>query len=152
MSLFGKQPGSSQTASRRGIKLREVRCQRNGKTQASQPVGLKASGVLWANSQHLTSFFIFLLHKSSRGREEVKKFMVELREVFHDLDFHSVSDLEAEGDYVVGDCEGGGTHIGSAFSDFLWDFFRRTQDERCDSGGRTVLRIMNGAIAEEIPD
>ena len=76
----------------------------------------------------------FLLHRLRRGREEVKKFMVGLREAFHDLEFHGASDLVAEGDYVVGHCEGGGTHTGAAFIDFLSGFFRRTQGERCNSG------------------
>jgi len=71
----------------------------------------------------------FLLHRPRRGREEVKKFMVGLREAFRDLEFHAASDLVAEGDYVVGQCEGGGTHTGP---------------------GRTVLRMTNRTIAEEM--
>jgi hypothetical protein len=92
----------------------------------------------------------FLLHKPCRGREEVKKFMVELREAFHDLEFHSASDLAAEGDYVVGQCEGGGTHTGPAFIDLFVGFLPANSGRKMWLRGRTVLRISNGTIAEEM--
>jgi hypothetical protein len=41
------------------------------------------------------------------------------REAFPDLNFWGAADLIAEGDYVVGRWEGGGTHTGPVFSDFL---------------------------------
>lgn len=61
----------------------------------------------------------YSLHAPRRGREEVKKFMTEFREAFPDLNFWGAADLIAEGDYVVGRWDGGGTHTGPAFSDFL---------------------------------
>ncbi len=61
----------------------------------------------------------YSLHAPRRGREDVKKFMTGFREAFPDLNFRGAADLIAEGDYVVGRWEGGGTHTGPAFSDFL---------------------------------
>src|SRR5439155_4329581 len=61
----------------------------------------------------------YSLHAPRRGREEVKKFMTAFREAFPNLEFWGAADLIAEGDHVVGRWEGGGTHTGSAFDDFL---------------------------------
>jgi hypothetical protein len=61
----------------------------------------------------------YSLHAPRRGRDDVRKFMVGFREAFPDLNFWGAADLIAEGDYVVGRWEGGGTHTGPAFSDFL---------------------------------
>jgi hypothetical protein len=49
----------------------------------------------------------------------VRNFMEGFRAAFPDLNFWGTADLIAEGDYVVGRWEGGGTHTGPAFSDFL---------------------------------
>jgi SnoaL-like polyketide cyclase len=77
----------------------------------------------------------FSLQMPRRGRDEVKKFLVGIRETFHDLEFHSAADLVAEGDYVVGRLEGGGIHTRpSPIS--LSGFFRRTRAESCISRGR----------------
>jgi hypothetical protein len=43
--------------------------------------------------------------------------MTEFREAFPDLNFWGVGDLIAEGDFVVGRWDGGGTHTGPAFGD-----------------------------------
>ena len=61
----------------------------------------------------------YSLHEPRRGREDIKAFMVDFREAFPDLNFWGTADLIAEGDYVVGRWEGGGTHMGPAFNDFL---------------------------------
>jgi hypothetical protein len=61
----------------------------------------------------------YSLHEPRRGHEEIKSFMSGFREAFPDLNFWGTAELIAEGDYVVGRWEGGGTHTGSAFSDFL---------------------------------
>src|ERR1700721_1243635 len=60
----------------------------------------------------------YSLHAPRRGREDIKAFMSGFREAFPDLNFWGAADLIAEGDYVVGRWEGGGTHTGSAFRDF----------------------------------
>ena len=45
--------------------------------------------------------------------------MKDFRAAFPDLNFWGTADLIAESDYVVGQWEGGGTHTGPAFKDFL---------------------------------
>ena len=51
----------------------------------------------------------YSLHAPRRGREDIKAFMSGFREAFPDLNFWGAADLIAEGDYVVGRWEGGGT-------------------------------------------
>ena len=60
----------------------------------------------------------YSLHAPRRGRDDIKAFMTAFRNAFPDLHFWGAADLIAEGDYVVGRWEGGGTHTGPAFSDF----------------------------------
>jgi len=61
----------------------------------------------------------YSLHEPRRGHADVKAFMTDFRKAFPDLNFWGTADLIAEGDYVVGQWEGGGTHTGPAFGDFL---------------------------------
>src|SRR5215472_5710670 len=61
--------------------------------------------------------FEYSLHSPCRGRDEVRRFATEFRAAFPDLGFGATADLIAEGDYVVGQWEGGGTHTGDAFAD-----------------------------------
>ena len=61
----------------------------------------------------------YSLHAPRRGHADIKAFMSGFREAFPDLNFWGAAELIAEGDYVVGRWEGGGTHTGPAFSDFL---------------------------------
>src|SRR3981081_1707151 len=61
----------------------------------------------------------YSLHEPRRGRDEIKAFMTDFRKASPDCNFWGPADLSAEGDYVVGQWEGGGTHTGPAFSDFL---------------------------------
>ena len=58
----------------------------------------------------------YSLHAPRRGRDDVRNFMMEFRAAFPDLNFWGAADLIAEGDYVVGRWEGGGTHTGPAFT------------------------------------
>src|SRR6266487_3742904 len=51
-------------------------------------------------------------HEPRRGRDDIKAFMTDFRRAFPDLNFWGTADLIAEGDYVVGQWEGGGTHTG----------------------------------------
>jgi predicted ester cyclase len=92
----------------------------------------------------------YSLHAPRRGREDVKKFMTEFRRAFPDLKFGGVADLIAEGDYVVGRWEGGGTHTGPAFSDFLIGSLPAASGRKMRFTGTTVLRVQDGKIAEEI--
>jgi len=92
----------------------------------------------------------YSLHAPRRGRDDVRNFMVEFRRAFPDLNFWGAADLIAEGDYVVGRWEGGGTHTGLAFSDFLVGSLPAASGRQMRFTGTTVLRLENGRIAEEI--
>ena len=96
----------------------------------------------------------YSLHAPRRGRDEVRNFMMQFRAAFPDLNFWGAAELIAEGDYVVGRWEGGGTHTGPAFSDFLLGFLPgflpAASGRKMRFTGTTVLRVANGKIAEEI--
>jgi predicted ester cyclase len=92
----------------------------------------------------------YSLHAPRRGREDVKNFMTDFREAFPDLEFGGAADLIAEGDYVVGQWKGGGTHTGPAFSDFLIGSLPARSGRKMRFTGTTVLRIENGKVKEEI--
>jgi predicted ester cyclase len=92
----------------------------------------------------------YSLHAPRRGRDDVRAFMMAFREAFPDLSFAGTADLIAEGDFVVGRWEGGGTHTGPAFSDFLAGALPAGSGRRMRFSGVTVLRVENGKIAEEI--
>ena len=92
----------------------------------------------------------YSLHAPRRGRDDIKAFMADFREAFPDLNFWGAADLIAEGDCVVGRWEGGGTHTGPAFSDFLIGSLPAATGRKMHFTGTTVLRIENGKIAEEV--
>lgn len=90
------------------------------------------------------------MHGPRRGREEAKKMMRELREAFPDLNFWAVGDLIAEGDYLVGRWDGGGTHTGPAFSDLPIGSLPAASGRKIRFAGTTVFRVVDGKIVEEI--
>jgi predicted ester cyclase len=92
----------------------------------------------------------YSLHEPRRGREDIKAFMTGFREAFPDLNFWGAADLIAEGDYVVGRWEGGGTHTGPAFSDFLSGSLPAATGRKMRITGTTVLKIVDGKIVEEV--
>jgi len=92
----------------------------------------------------------YSLHAPRRGRDDIKRFMTDFRAAFPDLEFGGTSDLIAEGDYVVGRWEGGGTHTGPAFDDFLVGGLPARSGRKMHFGGITVLRVKDGKVAEEI--
>jgi predicted ester cyclase len=93
----------------------------------------------------------YSLHAPRRGREDVKAFMTAFREAFPDLSFAGAAELIAEGDHVVGRWDGGGTHTGPAFDDFLiGGSLPKASGRKMRFTGTTVLRVENGRIAEEI--
>jgi hypothetical protein len=61
--------------------------------------------------------FEYSLHSPCRGRDQVRAFATKFSSAFPDLAFGGTADLIAEGDYVVGQWIGGGTHTGEAFDD-----------------------------------
>ena len=92
----------------------------------------------------------YSLHEPRRGREDIKAFMTGFREAFPNLNFWGAADLIAEGDYVVGQWEGGGTHTGPAFGDFLAGSLPQASGRKMHFTGTTVLRLKDGKIIEEI--
>jgi predicted ester cyclase len=92
----------------------------------------------------------YSLHEPRRGRNDIKAFMTGFREAFPDLNFWGAADLIAEGDYVVGRWQGGGTHTGPAFSDFLASSLPGATGRKMHFTGTTVLRVKDGMIAEEV--
>ena len=92
----------------------------------------------------------YSLHAPRRGRDDVRAFMVAFRDAFPDLSFWGTADLIAEGDYVVGRWEGGGTHTGPAFDDFLVGALPARSGRKMRFTGTTVLRVTGGRIVEEI--
>src|SRR5262249_21424066 len=91
----------------------------------------------------------YSLHEPRRGRDDIKAFMTDFRRAFPDLNFWGTADLIAEGDYVVGQWEGGGTHTGPAFSDFLMGSLPPATGRKMHFTG-TTLRIQNGKTTQEI--
>jgi predicted ester cyclase len=92
----------------------------------------------------------YSLHEPRRGRADIKAFMTDFRAAFPDLNFWGTADLIAEGDYVVGQWEGGGTHTGPAFKDFLVGGLPAATGRRMRFTGTTVLKLIDGKIAEEV--
>jgi predicted ester cyclase len=92
----------------------------------------------------------YSLHEPRRGRADIKAFMSDFRAAFPDLNFWGTADLIAEGDYVVGQWEGGGTHTGPAFNDFLVGGLPAATGRKMHFTGTTVLKVIDGRIVEEI--
>jgi predicted ester cyclase len=92
----------------------------------------------------------YSLHAPRRGREDIRAFMAGFRKSFPNLHFWGVADLIAEGDYVVGRWEGGGSHTGPAFSDFLMGSLPAATGRFMHFNGTTVLKLKDGKITEEI--
>jgi predicted ester cyclase len=92
----------------------------------------------------------YSLHAPRRGRADIKAFMAGFRAAFPDLRFWGAADLIAEGDFVVGRWQGGGSHTGPAFSDFLLGSLPAATGRTMKFTGTTVLRLENGKIIEEV--
>jgi predicted ester cyclase len=94
--------------------------------------------------------FEYSLHKPLRGRDEVREFALRFREAFPDLGFGATADLIAEGDYVVGQWKGGGTHTGPAFDDLPVGSLPASSGKKMEFAGTTVIKVVDGMIAEEL--
>src|SRR5712675_3031216 len=92
----------------------------------------------------------YSLHEPRRGHADIKAFMTDFRAAFPALKFWGSADLIAEGDYVVGQWEGGGSHTGPAFNDFLIGGLPAATRRNMHFTGTTVLKVINGKIVEEI--
>ena len=94
--------------------------------------------------------FEYSMHAPCRGRDEVREFARKFRAAFPDLGFGATADLIAEGDYVVGQWEGGGTQTGGAFDDIPVGSLPAGTGKKMHFTGITVLRVEDGLITEEI--
>jgi len=94
--------------------------------------------------------FEYSMHAPCRGRDEVHEFARKFRAAFPDLGFGATADLIAEGDYVVGQWEGGGTQTGGAFDDIPVGSLPAGTGKKMHFTGITVLRVEDGLITEEI--
>lgn len=92
----------------------------------------------------------YSLHEPRRGRADIKNFITDFRAAFRDLNFWGTADLLAEGDYVIGQWEGGGTHTGPAFKDFLAGSLSANTGKTMRFTGVTILKLKDGKIVEEI--
>ena len=92
----------------------------------------------------------YSLHRPRRGHEEIKMFMHGFRDAFPDLNFWGTAPLLADGDHVIGLWEGGGTHTGAAFSDFLAGSLPTASGRKMHFTGITILRLDSGRIVEEV--
>ncbi|HKD26736.1 MAG TPA: ester cyclase [Xanthobacteraceae bacterium] len=92
----------------------------------------------------------YSLHESRKGRADIKAFMTDFRAAFPDLKFWGTADLLADGDCIVGQWEGGGTHTGPAFNDFLAGGLPANTGRKMHFTGVTVLKLNNGKIIQEI--
>jgi len=94
--------------------------------------------------------FEYSLHKPLRGREQVREFAERFREAFPDLGFGATAGLIAEGEYVVGQWKGGGTHTGPAFDDLPVGSLAAGSGKRMEFTDTTVIKVVDGKIAEEV--
>jgi predicted ester cyclase len=94
--------------------------------------------------------FEYSLHAPCRGRDEVRAFARKFRAAFPDLAFGGTADLIAEGDYVVGQWIGGGTHTGEAFDDMPVGSLPAATGKTMRFTGITILKVEGGLITEEV--
>lgn len=95
--------------------------------------------------------FEYSLHEPRKGRDEVRAFAQAFRASFPDLAFGATADLIAEGDYVVGQWIGGGTHTGAPMTDLpLGGLPDAGTGRTMRFTGTTILRVVDGLITEEI--
>ena len=95
--------------------------------------------------------FEYSLHEPLRGRDAVRQFAEDFRAAFPDLAFGGTADLIAEGDYVIGQWIGGGTHTGAPMTDLpLGGLPKANTGKTMRFTGTTVLKVQDGLIVEEV--
>jgi hypothetical protein len=92
----------------------------------------------------------FSLQTPCRGRGAAKNFLLGIREIFQNLEFHGTEDLVTDGEYVIAHLEGVGTHAGATFLDFFIGLFPANSGRKVHLAGTTTLRIKNGKIVEDM--
>ena len=95
--------------------------------------------------------FEYSLHQPLRGRDAVRQFAAGFRASFPALAFGGTADLIADGDYVVGQWIGGGTHTGAPMTDLpLGGLPEANTGKTMRFTGTTVLRVQDALIVEEV--
>ncbi len=94
--------------------------------------------------------FEYSLHAPLRGRDAVREFATRFRAAFPDLGFEGTADLIGEGDHVVGQWIGGGTHTGDAFDDMPLGGLPAATGLTMRFTGTTILKVVDGLITEEV--
>jgi predicted ester cyclase len=94
--------------------------------------------------------FSYSMHAPCRGRAEVRAFATKFRAAFPNLNFWGTADLIAEGDYVVGQWEGGGTQTGDGFDDMPIGSLPAGTGKTMRFTGISILKVENGLITEEV--
>jgi predicted ester cyclase len=94
--------------------------------------------------------FEYSLHAPCRGRDQVRQFATKFRAAFPDLAFGATAELIAEGGYVVGQWQGGGTHTGDASDDMPIGSLPASSGKTMRFTRTTVLKVENGLITEGI--
>jgi predicted ester cyclase len=94
--------------------------------------------------------FEYSMHAPLCGRDAVRGFAKKFRAAFPDLGFEGTADLIADGDYVVGQWKGGGTHTGDAFDDIPVGSVPAGTGMQMQFTGITVIKVEDGLITEEI--
>lgn len=90
------------------------------------------------------------LHGRREGSIAIKAMLERLRSAFPDLRFWIVGDVIAEGDFVVGRWEGGGTHTGPAFSDLPAGSLPENSGKSIHFSGITIFKVVDGKVVEEV--
>ena len=81
----------------------------------------------------------------------MREFATRFRAAFPDLAFGGTADLIAEGDYVVGQWIGGGTHTGDPMTDLpMGGLPEPSTGKTMRFTGTTILKVENGLITEEV--
>jgi predicted ester cyclase len=94
--------------------------------------------------------FEYSLHAPCKGRDEVRAFATKFRAAFPDLNFWGTAELIGEGDYVVGQWDGGGTQTGDAFDDMPIGSLPAGTGKTMPFTGISILKVENGLITEEV--
>lgn len=153
-NLVVGQPNSKTKTNEKKIIRREL-----SKQEVNKEVVAKWFGSFWGKNWDLKivdelaapdMLLQYSLHSPRKGQKDIKAFMTDFRAAFPDLNFWGTAVLIAEGDYVVGRWEGGGTHTGPAFNDFLLGSLPAASGKKMHFTGITVLKLKNGKIVEEI--
>lgn len=92
----------------------------------------------------------YSLHKARKGHADIKDFMKKFRDAFPDLAFDGAYPLLADGEFVIARWIGGGTHTGSAFSDWPVGSLPANTGRKMRFTGTTVFRVVDGKVKEEI--